>query len=112
MIRSLANLYGAMLVSCGEPRSFHRIFEAWKLLASTQLPASMAPRRQALLVFEVPAGLADGTGRVWCAPLTAVRSSRSVVPEMRSQDKILNSAFIFRLPPPPMRVFSVSRNHD
>lgn len=66
MIRSPANYHGAMLVSCGEPRTFHRIFEAWKSLASTQLPASMAPRGQALLVFEVPAGLADGAGCVWC----------------------------------------------
>lgn len=81
MIRSLTNCYGAMLVSCGEPRSFHRIFEVWKLFASTQLPASMPPRGQALLVLEMPAGLADGAGHVWC-PVDTCQQEQC--PEMRS----------------------------
>lgn len=68
MIRILTNYHGTMLVSCGESRRSHRILEAWKLFASTQLPAPIPPRGQALLVLEEPAGQADGAGLV-CVPL-------------------------------------------
>lgn len=57
-----------LLFLVGESRSFHRIF--WKL-GSFSRRLSFRLRYhlegQALLVLEMPAGLADGAERVWSA---------------------------------------------